>query len=439
LKEKSDLSGTLTTMNHSDGGNIMRILHTSDWHLGRNLEGRSRLPEQEAFIDELMDIVTKNEIQLILIAGDIFDTYNPPAAAEALFYAAVERLSGGGRRAVVVIAGNHDSPDRLCAATPLAARHGISLFGYPEEEPVAMGAYGGVRCVQAGPGWVELAVPGAEANAVVYALPYPSEARLNQVLAENLDEDVQQAAYSERVAHLFKETDRIFRADTVNLAVAHLFAFGGVESDSERQLGGALAVSLLALPGRAQYVALGHLHRPQQVHRVPQICRYSGSPLAYSFSEADQQKEVVIVNVSPGGRAEAHAIGLNCGKALKRWRASSIEEARQWCAQPQNHASWVELEIAVDKPIAPAELAELRAAHPGIIAIRPIFPEQALEAGETCLAELSLEERFRLFYERERGVAPPAELVDFFLEMVNREELADAWADGSEETGGAAS
>lgn len=106
----------------------MRVLHTSDWHLGRTLEGRPRLPEQEQFFDELVEIATGEKVQLILVAGDVFDTYNPSAEAEELFYDALERLADGGRRAVVAIAGNHDSPERLHAANPLALKHGISLL-----------------------------------------------------------------------------------------------------------------------------------------------------------------------------------------------------------------------------------------------------------------------------------------------------------------------
>lgn len=415
----------------------MRILHTSDWHLGRNLEGRSRLPEQEEFVDELVNIVKQEEIQLVMVAGDIFDTYTPPAEAEALFFDAIERLADGGKCAVVIIAGNHDSPDRLCAVSPLAAKYGISLLGYPGEQLSAVPDRSGVRRIQTGPGWLELTVPGSEANALVYALPYPSEARLNEVLTEELDDCSQQVAYSDRVAQLFQEADRVFRTDTVNLAVAHLFAFGGVESESERQLGGALAVAPPVLPGLAQYTALGHLHRPQQVHHAPRVCRYSGSPLSYSFSEADQQKEVVTAEILPGGKATVRSINLNCGKPLKRWRAASLEEARNWCAEPQNSSFWVELEVMVDRPICPADLAELRKAHPGIITIRPVFPERAADVLEAHrLSELSLVDRFRLFYERERSSAPPEELVRFFLEMVNSQESAELVEDKQAETGG---
>lgn len=397
----------------------MRILHTSDWHLGRNLEGRSRLPEQEQFIVELTDIVTKEDIQLVLVAGDVFDTYNPPADAENLFYDALERLSDGGKRAVVVIAGNHDSPDRLHAANPLALKHGISLFGFPKEQLTP----GGIQRTKTGPGWLELTLPGTGEKAVVYALPYPSESRLNEVFTEKMDDDSQQVAYSERVGRLFLEADQIFRPDTVNLAMAHLFTRGGLESESERQLGGALAVSPQMMPKQAQYIALGHLHRPQSVNHTPQTCRYSGSPLSFSFSEADQQKEVVVVEVIPGGVAQAHSINLSCGKALKRWRANNIGEARLWLAEPKNLESWVELEIMADQPLEGFELAELRKVHSGIITIRPIFPE--LEKDDSAigrLSELPLIERFKLFFEREKGIAPPEDLVDFFLEMANRTE-----------------
>lgn len=404
----------------------MRILHTSDWHLGRNLEGRSRLPEQVQFIDELVDIAAGEQIHLILVAGDVFDTYNPSADAESLFFEALERLSDGGKRALVVIAGNHDSPDRLNAANPLALKHGIIILGYPGEQLTAGTAYGGIKRIDTGPGWVELAIPGWNEKAIIYALPYPSESRLNEVLTEHLDDVSQQLAYSVRVGQLFRTADQIFKPDTINLTVAHLYAFGGVESESERQLGGALAVSPLVLPAQAQYIALGHLHRPQQVNNTPQACRYSGSPLSFSFSEADQPKEVVVVDLIPGGLAQVRPMSLSCGKALKRWRANSIAEARLWCAEPKNLASWVELEIMADQPIEVAQLAELRKTHSGIITIRPIFPEMENKVSEVHrLAEMSLEERFKLFFQRERSISPPEELVRFFLEMVNQAE-ADA-------------
>ncbi|HEX3046788.1 MAG TPA: exonuclease subunit SbcD [Bacillota bacterium] len=403
----------------------MRILHTSDWHLGRTLEGRPRLPEQEQFIDELIDIVQGEDVKLILIAGDVYDTYNPPADAEKLFFDAMERLSDGGKRAVVAIAGNHDSPERLQAANPLAVKHGISLLGYPGEHLPVTKASAGVQRISSGPGWLELQITGCEERVMVYALPYPSESRLNEVLTENLEEEMQQIAYSERIGRLFGAADQIFRPDTVNVALAHLFAFGGVECESERQLGGALAVSPQEMPKMAQYIALGHLHRPQQLHHTPAPCRYSGSPLSFSFSEADQQKEVVIVDAKPGDIAQVRSINLNSGRILKRWRAGNIEEARNWCARPENQNYWVEMELMADGPLEINQLMELRKLHSGLVTIRPIFPELNETADGRRLSEMTLVERFNLFFEREYGIAPSEDLIQYFLEMVNHSGEAD--------------
>src|SRR5690606_27494149 len=109
----------------------MRILHTADWHFGKTLEGRSRHAEQEQFVDELCEIAQSENIDVILIAGDVYDTVNPPAASEQLFYDSLARLADYGKRKVIVISGNHDNPERLAAATPIAIKHGITLIGTP--------------------------------------------------------------------------------------------------------------------------------------------------------------------------------------------------------------------------------------------------------------------------------------------------------------------
>ncbi len=110
----------------------MRILHTSDWHLGKCLEGYSRLEEQQQFIEELSTIADDNNVDMVLIAGDIYDNNNPSAAAEKLFYSSAKKLSLNGKRPIVIIAGNHDNPERLTAANPLAYEHGIIILGTPK-------------------------------------------------------------------------------------------------------------------------------------------------------------------------------------------------------------------------------------------------------------------------------------------------------------------
>lgn len=397
----------------------MRILHTSDWHLGRSLEGRSRLPEQRAFLEELCAIVEQKNVNLLLIAGDIFDTYNPPAEAEELYYDALERLNGNGRRAIVVIAGNHDSPDRLHAANPLANRHGIFILGYPGETMSIAANQSFINT--GGPGWLEIAVPGCPEHVVVAAVPYPSEQRLNEVLAETLKETDIQQAYSERVGQAFTQAAENFRQDTVNIGVSHLFVLGGQNSESERDvsLGGAYLVEPGHLPAQAQYIALGHLHRPQKVGGAPGPCRYSGSPLAYSFSESDQQKEVVLVEAYPGSDAVITPIKLTSGLPMKSLRFNSYDEAYSWCEEPANRESWVDMKIQVPEPLQGSQISALRKLHPGIISIQVLLPGLDIsEAGEKRLSELSLEEKFTRFVAGETGAAPSKELFTLFLELL---------------------
>lgn len=316
----------------------MRILHTADWHFGRQLEGRDRREEQTAFVDELCQIVDERAVELVLIAGDVYDSVNPPAWAEELFYDALERLAAGGKRGVVVIAGNHDQPERVRAAAPLAFKHGIVLLGLPKETPAVSkpnSSHELVRIVNAGPSWFEIAVPGVSHHAVVVALPYPSESRLKELISESFTQEQMQQAFSDRIATLFSELGEHFREDTVNLVTSHLFVMGGKESESERpiQIGGALTVTPAAFPEKAHYVALGHLHRLQKLGESPLI-RYSGSPLAYSFSEAGQSKAVVILEIIPDQPVQEEIIYLKSGRPLARWKATEgIAQVEGWLSE----------------------------------------------------------------------------------------------------------
>jgi exonuclease SbcD len=400
----------------------MRVVHTSDWHLGRTLESRTRLPEQEQFLKQLCEVASSEKADMVLVAGDIFDSSNPPAAAEELYYDALERLSAGGSRAVIVIAGNHDSPDRIRAANPLAARHGISLVGYPGEDPGPGGPAGGARRVRTGPGWLEVYCPLCDETAFVATLAYPSEARLNEVLGETLDDKARQTAYSERISRLLTQSLSEAGDGAVRFVLSHLYAAGGRESESERkiQLGGALAVQPQAFGAGVHYVALGHLHRPQIVSSSSAPCRYSGSPLAYSFSEADHQKQIVLVDVAKGGSATVREIPLTCGKLLKKWTPKSYEEALQWCGDPHNRDFWVDLELTRDQPLSSSEVSALRSAHPGLVNIRWKSSTQSAGGEKKRISEMPLIDRFKLFCQRS-GADATQELLDLFLGLTNED------------------
>lgn len=404
----------------------MRILHTSDWHLGRTLEGHSRQPEQEQFVAEICDLAARHDVQLILIAGDVFDTYNPPAWAEQLFCSALDRLALGGRRAVVVIAGNHDSPDRLQAVRPLALNQGIVIAGWPLEDMPALGCPhrpGQVRTVDGGPGWVELAIPGCDHTAVLALLPYPSESRLGSLFSDQLEERSLRDAYSQQVGQILAGQAVHYRADSINLAVAHLFVQGGTASDSERpiEVGGACTVAGDHLPATAQYIALGHLHRPQPVRQAAGAACYCGSPLAYSFSEANQSKAVYLVDALPGGQAEVTPIPLQAGIPLERWVcAHGLAEVWQRIEQRRGRPAWVDLEVHVPQYVSNEEVARLRQAWPWLVGMRSVLPSQEPAQRAERLASLALPEIFDRFYRHRRGgTVPPADLARLFVDLVN--------------------
>lgn len=417
----------------------MRILHTSDWHLGRSLENISRIEEQREFIDCLCKMVESEKIDLVLVAGDIFDTYNPSASAEGLFYDALERLNDKGRRAVVVIAGNHDNPERLCAASPLAYKNGIILLGYPGSDAGSYKSNGrSIEIAASGPGWLEICIHGCEHNAVIITLPYPSESRLEEVLSKDADEGTLQKAYSEKIGSIFSKLSCKYRDDTVNLIVGHLFLRGGKESESERtlQVGGALTVDTAVLPPNAHFAAFGHLHRPQEMKNSPCPVFYSGSPLAYSFSEADYSKAVYIVDAVPGAAANIRTVYLECGKPLKRWVAGEgIGQALQWCEEGRDRNAWIDLEISTDRVLTGEEQKNLRTLHPGIINIRPRLKTEASDIPDAPSREgRKIDELFRDFYKYRMGVEMPEELMKTFLEVLNEDAEAQTEGDSSYET-----
>lgn len=369
----------------------------------------------------------EQNIDLVLVAGDIYDTYNPSAAAEELFYEAIDRLNDKGKRAVVVIAGNHDNPERLCAASPLAYKNGIILLGYPGSDAALYKIESdNIKIVDSGPGWLELCVPGCEHHAVIITLPYPSESRLEEILSQQADEEVLQKAYSEKIGSIFSALSQKFREDTVNLGLGQLFLMGGKESDSERtlQVGGALTVDSSVLPSNAHFIALGHLHRPQEIRNSPCPVFYSGSPLAYSFSEAEHSKAVYIIEAVPGEKAEINPFYLNCGKPLRRWVAEEgIGQAIAWCEEGRDSNAWIDLEILTDRVLTVEEQKALRALHPGIINIRPRLKNDAEEIISTQSREgKKIDELFKDYYKYKMQAEISEELIGAFVEILNEED-----------------
>ena len=401
----------------------MRILHTSDWHLGKNLEGASRIPEQIEFIDELVDICDDKEIDLILIAGDVFDTKNPPSKAEKLFYGSMRRLSKDGERTIIAIAGNHDNYERLTSSNPLASELGIILIGTPMDI-VPKGFYGkNCQVVDSGEGFINFFLKGEEV--VILTMPYPNELTLNKSLVNNneTDENKIQRIYSDEIKEIFKNNEKYYRKETINLAIGHFYLIGGEESSSERQiqLGGAYAVNHNALPKKAQYVAMGHLHRNQKISK--KNIYYSGSPIEYSKSEKGNKKFVYVVELSSQSDPIIDKVELKNYKPIEIWKVSSIQEAITMCEENSQKKCWVYLEIETDKALTSIERKEMKNLKNDIIEIFPIIQSQnnLLQIKEEL--DKTPEQSFKEFYFYFNNNPPKEELVNLFLEAWNDNEI----------------
>ncbi len=402
----------------------MRILHTADWHLGKNLEGQSRMDEQEQFLTDFVKIAHANDIDLIMIAGDVYDKSNPPARAEKMFYDTLKRLSGNGERLTLVISGNHDNPDRLVAAGPLAREHGIIMVGTPKTV-VPCGEYGKHKILASGEGFIEIEMKNEKA--VILTVPYPSEKRLNEVIYNGMDDEEDKAkSYSDRIFSLFDTLKSHYREDTINLATSHLFAMGSEESGSERsiQLGGSYIVDGSCFPSEAQYVALGHVHKPQIVPGTNKKARYCGSPIHYNKKEINFNKKCFIVEVKAGEECTIEEVDLKVYKPIEIWKCESIEEAITKCEENKERDCWVYLEIMTDRYVREDEIKQMKDLKKDILEIMPKvkgFEEEiALD-----LKEKSFEEIFKDFYMKEREVQPDEEIVELLLSIISEEGETD--------------
>ncbi|MCW2700078.1 MAG: sbcD [Blastococcus sp.] len=274
----------------------MRLLHTSDWHIGRSLHGTDLLAEQEAVLSGLAGVVTAESVDVVLVAGDVYDRAVPSADATAVLSRVVARIRRAGAE-VVLTPGNHDSARRLGTFSELLAAGGLHVRAETRnlDEPVLLADEHG--------------------EVAIYGLPFlePEVARHELGLSGaggggKSHEAVLRTAMDRVRADLF------LRPDTRSVVLAHAFVGGGVPSESERDICvGGVDLVPAAVFEEVDYVALGHLHRPQTLS--PRM-RYSGSPMAYSFGEAGQQKLVWLVDLDASGLAGVRAIPLPVPRPL---------------------------------------------------------------------------------------------------------------------------
>lgn len=320
----------------------MRILHTSDWHLGRAFHGVDMLPHQATFLDHLLDVVESCEVDLVVVAGDIYDRGLPPVDAVSLASSALGRLAAS-RAQVVISSGNHDSARRLGFAAELIAHAGIHLRTDAArlDDPVI--------------------VQDADGPVVVYGIPYLDP----EICKREWDLPARSHEASLREAMRRIHEDLASRPKARSVVLAHAFVAGGQPSDSERDIavGGVDRVPVTVFE-RIDYVALGHLHGKQQLR---DNIRYSGSPLAYSFSEASHLKGSWLVDLDKEGHVTADFISAPVPRPLARLHGT-LEELLSEPELEQYEEAWVQATLT-DQARPLNAMDRLRARFPHALAL----------------------------------------------------------------------
>lgn len=382
----------------------MKILHTSDWHVGRAIRGHSRADEHVAVLAEVAEVAAAEEVDLALVVGDLFDTAAPTPESEQIVFRALLDLADTGA-AVVVVAGNHDSGRRLQAVAPLLDLGRVStraVFSRPDE--------GGV---------VQVTSRDGRERALVAALPFLSQryvVRASELMG--LDAQDHGQLYDQRVRDLLGALTAGFGPDTVNVVAAHLSTTGGLLGGGERAAHTLeqYQVGAVGFPPSAQYVALGHLHRRQRVHG-PCPIHYCGSPLQLDFGETADEKAVLVVEAHPGRPATVTDHPLRAGRRLQNL-VGTLEELRARAGTTGD----AYLRITVREPLRVGLADEVRELFPGCVDVRVERPE-----GTPGAAPAS----------RDRAGRDPAELFGDYLDTQGAvaDDLVALFAELYEEVG----
>lgn len=400
----------------------MKILHTADWHLGKRLDRFSRLEEQILVMEEIITIADEENIDLVIVAGDLFDNFNPGVEAVELFFKTLKRLSLNGKRPVIAISGNHDSPNLINAPDPLARECGIILIGHPKAEIAPFGTEH-FRITTSKAGFIELVIENTNFPVRILHTPYANEIRLKEYFGENKEEEINKV-----LAQTWKElADEFCDASGINLLTAHLYMnkrgaeiLEEPEGEKPIKIGNADLIFSDTIPEQIQYTALGHLHGFQNIGTSEKPVIYSSSPLCYSFSEAGQTKYVSIIDAEPGKPVSYEKKGLKNGRALVRKTFTSVENAVEWLTE--NPYTFIELTLESETFLTADERRKIYQSHNGIVHLIPKVRNK--EVTELQSHEINLNQNIEVLFKdyfksKNGGQDANEELMNLFNEILN--------------------
>jgi len=377
----------------------MRILHTSDWHVGKTLAGRPRRDEAEEVLAEIVDIAEREAVDAVLVCGDIFDHLAPSAAAEKVVYDTLVEIE---RReiAVLLVPGNHDHPRRWRALEPLLQRFTIRVV-----PKVRRPDAGGIVHIQARDKSTELQVA---------VLPWVFERQLfgARELMGLPGETFQN--YAEEMQFIIERLCEPLDPSTCTVFAGHLFVSGSAPGEGQRGLtvGQTYAITPQALP-EVQYAALGHVHRPQRVPGSSRPAYYSGSPLQLDFGEVEQQKSVNIVELEPGKPADVRTEPVTGGRRLRDVRGTFEELGAQ---KDELGDAFLRVKLTCGGPM-PGLGDQVRALLPNALQVQLDYPRGETQA-ETRIRGLTAREQYAHYLREKQGAEPDQEELDLFESLL---------------------
>ena len=380
----------------------MRLLHTADWHVGRTMRGRSRVAEFEAVLAEVVDIARRERVEAMLVCGDTWDHHAPSAESDRLVFEALRECIGHGIQ-VVLLAGNHDNPRKLRALGLLS-----ELLGVQTQWEVRRPNAGGV-----------LTIEGREHVARIASVPFITEGRYVDAGAiMGLQEDWV-SAYADGVAEILRASAATFEAGTVNILATHIFVDNARVArvdGSERKLhiGQTYGVTAASLPSTPQYIALGHVHEPQDILDAPVPTAYSGSLLQLDFGERGQQKVVRIIDAEPGKPVAQTPVELTSGRPLAELRGTLDEVLARGAEAGDAH---LRVRLDVERP-EPGIAERVRDAFPNAVDVQIEYEAPEDDEAVEAIGHLSAAELFTRYYQAQHGADPAPELVGLFEELL---------------------
>ncbi len=399
----------------------MRLLHLSDLHFGKRLDGRERAEAEDAVCSAVRKAAYESGCSLVVVAGDVFNASNPPAAAEERYYRLLRDLTQDGKRAVVVISGNHDSPRRLAAPAAILRDRGVFVFTDVSETAERSGSSpfpwrwsGGVLRLELPDGPVE-----------VVPLPFLNRERLPDPLDAALSQDELERAFADAVRALLAERAKRLTGDAPAVLVAHQQFEGCKGDDTERDIsaGGLYSLpSSVVPPGVFDYLAAGHLHCCQSVQGI-ENAEYSGSPLALDFETSPRPRGMIVRNLENG---KSEFVEVLDPHPLRYWFYESLDRLAEDLARTENAHFLLDVEVSF--PLDEGTADRLRELHGGIVRLRCRPVEGAGDGAEDLRKRLELpdDELFRRFYRDKKRHEPSEELMAVFREIL-------AWKGGDDE------